>query len=90
MSIDLSESARGLLAAPRIAHLVTIEPDGSPQVSGVWVGLDDDEAVFASMGPRRKLDNIARDPRVALSVTELGNPYRMAAVQGRVVEVRDD
>ncbi len=68
MSIDLSESARGLLSAPRIAHLVTIEPDGSPQVSGVWVGVDDDEVVFASMGPRRKFENIARDPRVALSI----------------------
>jgi PPOX class probable F420-dependent enzyme len=47
---------------------VTVGPDGAPQVSCVWVGIEDDEIVFASLGPRRKLDNIARDPRVALSI----------------------
>ncbi len=60
--------ARELLESDALAHLVTIEPDGSPQVSCVWVGLEDGEIVFASLGERRKLDNIRRDPRVSLSV----------------------
>jgi PPOX class probable F420-dependent enzyme len=60
--------ARAVLDSDRLAHLVTIGPDGAPQVSCVWVGIEDDEIVFASLGPRRKLDNIARDPRVALSI----------------------
>jgi PPOX class probable F420-dependent enzyme len=51
-----------------LAHLVTVNDDGSPQVSCVWVGLEDEEIVFASLGPRRKLDNIRRDPRVTLSL----------------------
>jgi PPOX class probable F420-dependent enzyme len=48
--------------------LVTLEPDGRPQVSIVWIGLDGDEIVSGHLGDRRKLTNIRRDPRVALSV----------------------
>ena len=61
-------AARALIESDALAHLVTIGADGSPQVSIVWVGLDGDDIVFASLGPRRKLDNIARDPRVSLSM----------------------
>jgi PPOX class probable F420-dependent enzyme len=64
----IPESARAVLCGDRLAHLVTVSPDGAPQVSCVWVGIEDDEIVFASLGPRRKLDNIAHDPRVALSI----------------------
>jgi PPOX class probable F420-dependent enzyme len=64
----IPEAARGLLESDALGHLVTIDADGRPQVSCVWVGLDGDDVVFASLGERRKLDNIARDPRVALSV----------------------
>jgi PPOX class probable F420-dependent enzyme len=64
----LSPAGEDLLNAGRIAHLVTLEPDGAPQVSCVWVGLDDGEVVFASMAPRRKIDNIRRDERVSLSI----------------------
>ena len=60
--------ARAVLESDRLAHLVTIGAHGAPQVSCVWVGIEDGEIVFASLGPRRKLDNIARDPRVALSI----------------------
>jgi PPOX class probable F420-dependent enzyme len=60
--------ARAVLESGRLAHLVTVGRDGAPQVSCVWVGIEDDEIVFASLGPRRMLDNIERDPRVALSV----------------------
>jgi PPOX class probable F420-dependent enzyme len=65
---DIPESARAVLESDRLAHLVTIEPSGAPQVSCVWVGIEEQEIVFASLGPRRKLDNIARDPRVSLSI----------------------
>ena len=64
----IPDAARALLESAALAHLVTIDPDGRPQVSCVWVGMDGDDVVFASLGERRKLDNIARDPRVALSV----------------------
>jgi PPOX class probable F420-dependent enzyme len=64
----ISDAARELIESDALAHLVTIGAGGSPQVSIVWVGLDGDDIVFASLGPRRKLDNIARDPRVSLSM----------------------
>jgi PPOX class probable F420-dependent enzyme len=64
----IGAEARALVESSALAHLVTLEPDGRPQMSCVWVGMDGDDIVFASLGPRRKLDNIGRDPRVALSI----------------------
>lgn len=64
----LDESARSVLASGKLAHLVTVSPDGSPQVSVVWVGVEDDEIVAASLTERQKLRNVRRDPRVALSI----------------------
>ncbi len=66
--VAIPDSARSLLEGPHLAHLVTVNPDGSPQVSCVWVGLDGNEVVFASLGPWRKVRNLERDPRVALSI----------------------
>jgi PPOX class probable F420-dependent enzyme len=64
----IPDEARALVESSALAHLVTLEDDGRPQMSCVWVGMDGDDIAFASLGPRRKLDNIARDPRVALSI----------------------
>jgi PPOX class probable F420-dependent enzyme len=64
----IGDDARTLVESSALAHLVTLEPDGRPQISCVWVGMDGGDIVFASLGPRRKLDNIARDPRVSLSI----------------------
>jgi PPOX class probable F420-dependent enzyme len=64
----IPDTARAIVESGALAHLVTLGADGRPQVSCVWVGLEGDDIVFASLGPRRKLDNIARDPRVALSM----------------------
>ena len=64
----IPDDARALLESDALAHLVTVNDDGSPQVSCVWVGMEGDEIAFASLGPRRKLDNIRRDDRVALSL----------------------
>jgi PPOX class probable F420-dependent enzyme len=57
-----------LLEGPALAHLVTLDPDGSPQVSIVWVGVDGEEVLAAHMSERRKVRNIRRDPRVAVSI----------------------
>jgi PPOX class probable F420-dependent enzyme len=66
--VAIPESARSLLQSGRLAHLVTINPEGSPQISVVWVGLDGDEIVLAHLGAGQKIKNLERDPRVALSV----------------------
>lgn len=64
----IPESVRAVLEGPALAHLVTLEPNGRPQVSIVWVGLDGDEIVSGHLGERRKLANVRREPRVALSL----------------------
>jgi PPOX class probable F420-dependent enzyme len=57
-----------MLDSPALAHLVTLNPDGSPQVTVVWVGLDGDEIVAAHFPEHRKVRNIRNDSRVALSI----------------------
>ena len=64
----LTDTVRAALTAGNLAHLVTLDRDGGPQVSLVWVGLDGEEIVSGHLGNRRKLDNVRRDPRVALSM----------------------
>jgi PPOX class probable F420-dependent enzyme len=64
----LPDTARAVLESPALAHLVTLNPDGSPQVSIVWVGLDGDEIVAAHLPEHRKVRNIRHDSRVALSI----------------------
>jgi PPOX class probable F420-dependent enzyme len=60
--------ARALLESDALAHLVTLNQDGSPQVSIVWIGLEGDELVTAHLRPQQKLRNVARDPRVVVSL----------------------
>lgn len=64
----LPAEARELIESSRVAHCVTVNPDGGPQVSAVWVGLDGDEIVMAHLGAYRKVHNLRRDPRIALSI----------------------
>jgi PPOX class probable F420-dependent enzyme len=64
----IPESARALLTSKQLGHVCTVNADGSPQVSVVWVGLDGDEVVVAHMGHGQKVKNIQRDPRVTVSV----------------------
>jgi hypothetical protein len=59
---------RDLLESGALAHLTTINRDGSPQVTCVWVGLEGDEIVVGTLARRQKVRNVERDPRVALSV----------------------
>ena len=68
----LPQSARAVLESAALAHLVTLNEDGSPQVSIVWVGLDGDEIVAGHLPEHKKVRNIRNDSRVALSV-ETGN-----------------
>jgi PPOX class probable F420-dependent enzyme len=63
----IPESVREVLESSALAHLVTLEPDGSPQVSIIWVGLEGDEIVAGHLADRRKVRNIRNDSRVVLS-----------------------
>ncbi len=59
---------RKLIESGRPAHLVTLNPDGSPQVTLIWIGLDGDDIVAGHLPKNRKVKNILRDPRVAISI----------------------
>jgi PPOX class probable F420-dependent enzyme len=64
----LTPSSRELIESGALAHLVTLNADGSPQVTCVWVGLEGDEIVSGHLQRHQKVRNIERDPRVALSL----------------------
>jgi PPOX class probable F420-dependent enzyme len=84
----LDDAAKQLIRSGALGHLVTTNPDGSPQVTCVWVGVEGDDLLTAHLNPRlRKLDNVRRDPRVALSFegTETQSPglRQYVVVHGR-------
>ena len=80
--MELPQSAREVIESGRLCHLVTINPDGSPHVTIVWVGLDatgsnPDELVVGKLMEDRKVRNIRRDPRVSLSIEADGDDMGM-------------
>lgn len=88
----VDDEVRRVLESDALAHVATIDPDGRPQVTLAWVGLEDDEVVFATLGDQRKLRNVRRDPRVTISIaTERTNAmglreYLVVYGSGRVTE----
>jgi PPOX class probable F420-dependent enzyme len=88
----ITPEARDLLESDALVHLVTLNPDGSPQMSCVWAGLDGDEIVSGHMMRRQKVRNVERDPRVVLSMegrgmTDLGlREYLVVHGHARVQE----
>jgi PPOX class probable F420-dependent enzyme len=90
VTVALPDEVRALLAAPNYVHLTTLRADGSPRSHVVWVGLDGDQILICTSDWTWKAKDMRRDPRVSLSVVDADDPYRMAAVQGRVVTERPD
>ncbi len=90
MAIPIPGDVRQLLGAPSYVHLSTLRADGSPRNWVVRAGLEDDDILVCTSDAIGKANDMRRDPRVALSVTDMADPYRMAAIQGRVVDVRPD
>ncbi|SEN41045.1 PPOX class F420-dependent oxidoreductase [Nonomuraea pusilla] len=86
---ELTEEARALLDAPNHAVVTSLNPDGGPQSTVVWVRTDGDDVLFSTLKGRRKPTNFARDPRASLLVIDPDNPYRYVEVRGRVT-MEDD
>jgi PPOX class probable F420-dependent enzyme len=89
VTASLNDAVRRLLDEPNPAVLGTINPDGSPQTSVVWVGRDGDDLLISTAAGRRKERNIRRDPRVSLSVYDQADPELYAEVRG-LATVQDD
>lgn len=82
MSITLTEKVRALLDGRNYGTVATINPDGSPQTSVVWVARDGDDLLFSTTMGRVKARNIAHDPRVSVTVLDSENPYSYAEIRG--------
>lgn len=89
MATTIPETARKLLDDANFAHVATLMSDGMPQSTPVWVERDGDVVVFNTATGRAKAMNLARDPRVALSVHDAGNPYSYLQIRGRAELVAD-
>ena len=88
MAVQLTDDQKKLVTESKsFIHLATINKDGSPQVSPVWVDFDGACVIVNSEQKRRKVRNIKRDPRVALSVTDPENSYHYIEIRGRVVGI---
>ncbi len=79
----LTEEDLTLLSEPQLAHVATIEADGAPHVTPVWVDTDGEHIVFNTAKGRQKYVNIARYPVVAVSIVDKANDYRTLWVKGR-------
>ena len=84
--VSIPESHRDILQGKNFAHVATLMPDGSPQSTPVWVDVDGDTIIFNTTEGRQKTRNLDRDPRIAISVSDAGNPYRYIQIRGKVVE----
>lgn len=86
---ELTPDVRALFDAANYGHVATLMPDGSPHSVAVWVGIEDERVVFFTQPASQKARNLARDPRVAISITDHDNPYRTGRVRGRLVATRE-
>ncbi|WP_410637130.1 PPOX class F420-dependent oxidoreductase [Amycolatopsis sp. lyj-346] len=89
MPLTLPDAVRALVDGRNFATVATLDPDGGPQTSVVWVGLDDGELVFSATEDRRKVRNLRRDPRISVSITDAENPYRHTQLRGTVTLTPD-
>ena len=87
MTDTLSAKARELIARPVLASLATLNPDGSPQITPLWIDLDGDDVVFNTAKGRVKARNLEKDSRVAVSVVDPDDAYNVVALRGTVTDV---
>jgi len=90
MPLALTADITRLIDARNFAHLATIMGDGSPHSAPVWIGREGSRLIVCTDEGSVKARNTARDPRVAISIIDLNDPYSETQLRGRVVERRHD
>jgi PPOX class probable F420-dependent enzyme len=86
----IPDEAKHLFENKEMAHVATLNADGSPQVSAVWIALDGDLVTFNTAEGRLKPKNLRRDGRVAISIADEENPYENVIIQGKVIDMTND
>jgi PPOX class probable F420-dependent enzyme len=89
MAFTLNDEIRRLLDGRHFAAMATINPDGGPQTSAMWVGRDGDDVLFSTLAGRRKHRNLLRDPRVSVTVLDSDDPYNYVELRGKVTFTED-
>ena len=90
MAVAIPVKFEDLFSKKAFANLATVMPDGSPQVTPVWIDREGGLVRFNSARGRQKDRNVRRNPRVSLSIVDPDNPYRYMQIRGRVVEITED
>ena len=90
MSTSIPKNFQDLFEKKTFANLATVMPDGSPQVTPVWIDFDGKHVLVNSARGRQKDQNMKRDSSVALALSDPENPYRYLEVRGRVVEITEE
>jgi PPOX class probable F420-dependent enzyme len=90
MAVEIPRQFRDLLDTKALAHLGTVMPDGSPQVTPVWFDFAGGHVRVNSAKGRLKDKNMRRDPRVALSIVDPSDAYRYLEIRGRVVDITEE
>src|SRR3954462_8541914 len=87
MAAELTDEVRALFRGANFGHVATLMPSGAPHSVAVWVGIEEgDRITFFTQPSPQKARNLARDPRVAITISDHERPYRTARVRGRVVD----
>jgi PPOX class probable F420-dependent enzyme len=86
-SKDIDERVTNMIKGKNFAFLGTVNKDGSPQVSPVWIDMDENNIIYINTAiGRTKQKNVTRDPRVSISLLDENNPYSMTTIKGKVIE----
>jgi PPOX class probable F420-dependent enzyme len=89
VAIEFSEATLRLVDGRNYAVLATVNSDGSPQTSVVWVGRDGEELLFSTVEGRVKHRNMLRDPRVSVTIIDSADPENYVELRGRVTMTTD-
>lgn len=89
VSVAFNEETRKLLDGKSFATVATLNRDGGPQTSVVWIARDGDAVLFSTTAGRQKARNLARDPRISLTIFDTENPYQSVDIRGTVELIED-
>ncbi|MFF3014832.1 PPOX class F420-dependent oxidoreductase [Streptomyces sp. NPDC057939] len=89
MSVVFDEKTRELLDGRNFATVATLNKDGGPQTSVVWIAREGDVVLFSTTAGRQKARNLARDPRISLTILNSENPYQSVDIRGTAELIED-